>query len=505
MEPFSVLHISDLHRSPYDPISNEELVSALVSDRDRYVREDPAVPVPEAIVVSGDIVHGVKLGATGHEEALSEQYAAAEAFMDELVRRFLHGDRSRIVIVPGNHDVDWNTAFAAMTPVAEDDIPRDLEETLYREPSDYRWDWKTRTLYRISDRDVYERRLEAFWCFFARFYDGVPDLLKVEAGADANLFSLCEGRVGVAAFNSCHGNDCFDHRGVIRKEGVARSHLDLNDTGKIFDLRLAVWHHNIDGPPQRTDYMDAEIVQGMVGRGFRLGLYGHQHRTQVTPHHVYLPDRERMAVVSAGSLCAGARDLPTGTYRQYNVLEVPADFTRVRAHVREMAVANLFSRGHLAEFGGLGYADLGWDPPRNQVGGRVNTGLLRARATIRGGRGGAEGGRGRACGHASARARPPSRQLRAAVVLECGDRGRRLASDHRGDRPAVQHRGVGAACGGMHAREGLRSCRRLTGRTRRAAGAAGSYGSRVAPTDRGYTRNAMMTDPSEKIPFAIRD
>ena len=163
---------------------------------------------------------------------------------------------------------------------------------------------------------------------------------------------------------------------------MARSHLDLNDTGKIFDLRLAVWHHNIDGPPQRTDYMDAEIVQGMVGRGFRLGLYGHQHRTQVTPHHVYLPDRERMAVVSAGSLCAGARDLPTGTYRQYNVLEVPADFTRVRAHVREMAVANLFSRGHLAEFGGLGYADLGWDPPRNQVGGRVNTGLLRARATI---------------------------------------------------------------------------------------------------------------------------
>ena len=75
---------------------------------------------------------------------------------------------------------------------------------------------------------------------------------------------------------------------------------------------MAVWHHNIEGPPQRSDYMDVEIVRGMIGRGFRLGLYGHQHRAQATPHQVWLPDRERMAVVSAGSLCAGPRDLPTG-------------------------------------------------------------------------------------------------------------------------------------------------------------------------------------------------
>ena len=64
----------------------------------------------------------------------------------------------------------------------------------------------------------------------------------------------------------------------------------------------------------------------MIGRGFRLGLYGHQHKAQVAPHQVWLPDQERMAVVSAGSLCAGASDLPTGTFRQYNVLEIAEDF-----------------------------------------------------------------------------------------------------------------------------------------------------------------------------------
>ena len=382
MMPFSVLHISDLHRSPQDPISNEELISALVSDRDRYTREDPAIPAPEAIVVSGDIIRGVGLGAAGYEAALASQYEVAAAFLDELVRRFLGGDRSRVVIVPGNHDVDWNTAFAAMTPVEEKDIPPNLEDALFRESSEFRWNWKTRTLYRITDPALYERRLAAFWQFFHSFYDGVPGLLKVQVGADANLFSLCDGRIGVAGFNSCHGNDCFERRGMVRKEAVARSHLELSDTGALFDLRMGVWHHSIDGPPHRTDYMDVDVVRGMIGRGFRVGLYGHQHRTQVAPHQVWLPDRERMAVVSAGSLCAGPRDLPTGTYRQYNILEIAPDFLSVRVHVREMSVANLFSRGTFPEFGGASVAELDWEPLRNPVGGRVNIGLRRRRAAI---------------------------------------------------------------------------------------------------------------------------
>jgi len=269
-----------------------------------------------------------------------------------------------------------------MTPVAERDIPPDLEGELFRESSEFRWDWTTRTLYRITNRELYERRLEAFWRFFNGFYDGVAGLIKVEGVPDTNLFSLCDGRIGVAGFNSCHGNDCFERCGNIRKDAVARSHLKLRDTERIFDLLIAVWHHSVDGPPHRSDYMDVEIVRGMIGRGFRLGLYGHHHRTKVAPHQIWLPGRERMAVVSAGSLCAGGRDLPTGTYRQYNILEISDNFASVRAHVREMAVANLFSRGRFPEFGGASYAELDWDPPCDPVGGRVDTALRRTRSTI---------------------------------------------------------------------------------------------------------------------------
>src|SRR4051812_28241311 len=111
---YSILHISDLHRSKRDPISNDELISALVGDRDRYTQEDPKIPIPQAIVVSGDLIQGVTLDTVDYTEQIKMQYEVAEAFLDELAKRFVNGDRSKVIIIPGNHDVDWNTAFKAM-------------------------------------------------------------------------------------------------------------------------------------------------------------------------------------------------------------------------------------------------------------------------------------------------------------------------------------------------------------------------------------------------------
>ena len=382
MKPFSILHISDLHRSPNDPISNDELISALINDQAHYIHEDPPIAAPEAIVVCGDIVQGVPFPKNDFATEIENQYAVAEEFLVELVQRFLEGDRSRLIMVPGNHDVDWNTAFSALEPVEDMEIFSDLRTELYAEDSKLRWDWKTCTLYRIVDPELYEKRLDAFWTFFERFYGGVPGLLAAQNPTDVRLFSLCDDRIGVAAYSSCHGNDCFALHGMIRRESIARSDLDLNDSGKIYDLRVAVWHHSIEGSPYRTDYMDVDVVRGMIGRGFRLGLHGHQHKVQAAAQEIHLPDRERMAVVSAGSLCAGASDLPVGTHRQYNILEIAEDFSSVRTHVRAMTVANLFSPGRLVDFGGASYADLEWDRPRNAVGQMINTQAVRKRALI---------------------------------------------------------------------------------------------------------------------------
>jgi len=379
---FSILHISDLHRSSRDPITNAELISALVADRERYLNEDPPIRAPDAIVVSGDLIQGVGLGAPNYEAELAEQYAVAEAFLGELADRFLSGNRGAVIVVPGNHDVDWNTAKSAMTLVAAADVPPNLAAALFSDRGEYRWNWKTRELFRITDAQAYARRLNAFGTFFERFYHGVPELLRVQRDADANLFALNNGTIGVAAFNSCHGNDCFAFHGYIPREVIARTHLDLNTETLSFDLLIAVWHHSMEGPPYRTDYMDIDIVRGMIGRGFRLGLYGHQHHAQVAPHEIYLPDRERMGVVSAGSLCAGASELPIGVYRQYNIIEVADDFGKATVHVRHMAAANLFGRATLDIFGGRSFATLNWGPRRDDLGRPINAGANRIRAAV---------------------------------------------------------------------------------------------------------------------------
>lgn len=368
---FSILHISDLHRSPTDNITNAELISALVSDRQRYICESPPIKAPDAIVISGDIIQGVPLGALDAPARLAEQYATALDFIVKLTERFVAGDRSKVVIVPGNHDIDWVTSRAAMVAVPTGEIPTNLAAELYRTDTPYRWDWKTRELFKIADVATYDKRTEAYWCFFEQFYKGVPSLLRVTPGKAGNLYSLCNGRIGLAAFNSCHGNDCFAFHGLIPPEVIAQAHLDLTDAGG-FELLIAVWHHNVEGPPYRTDYMDVDIVRGMIGRGFRLGLYGHQHRSEAAPVQIHLSGRETMAAVSAGSLCAGIRELPSGVHRGCNIIEIHDDMKKARVHVREMSVANLFCASRHARYGGNSWIDLEWDPPADLVGRTVD-------------------------------------------------------------------------------------------------------------------------------------
>lgn len=57
----------------------------------------------EFIVVCGDLAEGAN--GEDAEEKIVKQYQEVESFLDKLVRHFLNGDKSRIIIVPGNHDL----------------------------------------------------------------------------------------------------------------------------------------------------------------------------------------------------------------------------------------------------------------------------------------------------------------------------------------------------------------------------------------------------------------
>lgn len=354
---YTLLHISDLHRSDADPIGNAELISALLADRARIAGEDPPVGAPDAIVLTGDLIHGARLGVPDHEVALDEQYAVARDLLTMLAERFLGGDRSRLVILPGNHDIDWNLARAAMEPVPDDEIPEHFSALSCGPTSDLRWCWAERRVYRIVDRPLYEQRLARLDALVADIYADVDILTRPLY----RIHRLAGDRIALVAFDSCLGNDCYALHGKIDDRAIADAYVDLCDLAP--ELCVAAWHHSIEGEPADTAYMSPSTVEDLIGKGFRLGLHGHQHRAAAANRYVHLPNREEIAVISAGSLCAAGPGLPTGVARQYNLIEIADDLCSARVHVREMAIANNFAPANRTEFGLASYLELDWQLP----------------------------------------------------------------------------------------------------------------------------------------------
>jgi 3',5'-cyclic AMP phosphodiesterase CpdA len=90
--PLKWLHISDFHFKGGDPYDRDVVLGALVRSvgkyRGRGVRAD-------LIFATGDVAHSGK----------PNEYEAATAFFDALLDA-AQVEKSRLFIVPGNHDVD---------------------------------------------------------------------------------------------------------------------------------------------------------------------------------------------------------------------------------------------------------------------------------------------------------------------------------------------------------------------------------------------------------------
>ncbi len=381
MRLFTILHISDLHRSREEPVDNDSLIAALLGDGDRYLGEMPPVPRPGAIVVSGDLVQGVPIGANGWQDSMRDQYRVVAAFLEQLAIRFLEGDRSKLIIVPGNHDVCWNTSFAAMERVPEDQWPTDVRRALVEPDSNYRWSWRERALYRVHDHNAYAMRMGFYWDLVENFYEGVSLAAGIDRNRGYQLFELLDRSIIVAAFDSIHRNDCFSYSGAIPRGAIARCNLHLRDRPHRYGLRIAVWHHSFQGPPQREDYMEAGQVREMVGLGFQLGIHGHQHVAEATTQYIYLNETQSMGVASAGSLCAGARELPRGVNRQYNLIVIDDTLRSARVHVREMTDGEQFSGKRNGAFL-QGFSELTWQAATDVAGRPIDAAETNDRACV---------------------------------------------------------------------------------------------------------------------------
>lgn len=329
----TILQVSDLHRDPRNPIRNDALLTSLESDRDRYTKGDPRIPSPDILIVSGDVVQGAAPGTDHYEAVLAEQHGEALDFLGALTDRFLEGRRDRVVIVPGNHDVSACHATESFRRVdVEQGRNTDLVGELFRPESPVRWSWKDFSLFEIGDKQRYAERMAPFAAFYRAFYQGAREF-DLDPAKQFAIFDFPQFDLTVAGLSSCHTNDIFNKQGAVHPACIASVGEALRQPRYNGRLRIAVWHHNTEGLPMQTDYMDPGVLQNLIDCGFGIGFHGHQHRPQFLDTRFRYGGKSKITVISAGTLCGSA------SYRHgraYNLVELNVAARSGRLHVREM-------------------------------------------------------------------------------------------------------------------------------------------------------------------------
>jgi hypothetical protein len=336
---FSILHISDLHRDLSDEINNKWLLDSLETDFHQFGSQSPTIQQPSLCIVSGDLIYGASASAPNVEEELKRQYGQAEEFLVGLAERFFGGDREKVVIIPGNHDVSYSEVMGSTSKI---DIPVDpqaragLVKELLSPNSHLRWSWKELCFYKITDDSRYLNRLRYFADTYQRFYQG-RRTYSVEPEKQFDVFDFPEQSFCVAALNSCFNNDPLRRSGAFNPVALTEACRILRHPRRAGWLVAATWHHNIGGGPNADDYLDPQFIQILIDAGVSLGFHGHQHQPECFDERYRIGPRPRkMTVISASTLCAEPKNLKPGVPRSYNIVEVEAVTSMGRVHQRQM-------------------------------------------------------------------------------------------------------------------------------------------------------------------------
>lgn len=321
---FSIIQISDLHKD--SDFNYNQLIDSLKSDTANYV--NLGIYHVRYIVVCGDLIQGTRNTdiAKGNQD-IQRQYEEVSVFLHNLVDVFLNGDISRLIIVPGNHDVNRAVSSNSMKRIEaseQEKVQKSYWER-YGKKQIYRFDWKTLSFMQIIDEKFYSSRFDSFVTFYNRFYSSIGRTFPVSPEEDASLIAFSNDKIAFACFNSCCQLDHLNAMGTINENAFHCIYGDLSSCYSNGYLMFGVWHHHIYGVPHRCDFMDMKITKSMACNHILVGLFGHQHRSEVVEELNDLAEdieRDKMHLISSGTLFGSRKEMLPGVKRQYNLINV---------------------------------------------------------------------------------------------------------------------------------------------------------------------------------------
>lgn len=306
-----ILHLSDIHfgeqhayKHPLAKnslIGKETLVDELIEDIRSWKRE--LLNEIGLIFITGDLTW----------KASPHEFSNAEEFIEQLSKK-LGLSRHHIVIVPGNHDIEWINTAGTIDPNAE-------------------------LNYRNFYRNIYN----------VTPLDSLLKIIRFNFPGDVK-FNLC-----VIGLNSCRlesqENAGYGYIGRAQLKLIEEYFANNSD----IDYVIALVHHHLlpvnyieDYDPQLKKVsmlLDAEsTMQTLISCGVKTILHGHQHQPyysvieRVVPGYIRRGEkcclRGKINVVGAGSLGVKQSHINTIGRNSYNVLTVNPDSRALEVETR---------------------------------------------------------------------------------------------------------------------------------------------------------------------------
>jgi UDP-2,3-diacylglucosamine pyrophosphatase LpxH len=284
-----LLHLSDIHlgTSPQAKRYRSQLESDL--------KNELKVNRLHYLIISGDIAN----------RSTKEEYDAAFEFVDGLVKRF-GLDSSRVVIVPGNHDLNWDLSKQAYQFTYQADLPNPLPEGEYIPAGD------AGAL--VRDENLYGDRFNYFSeYFYKKAYLGTE--YPKDYSQQSIIHECPEDKILFLALNSCWQLDHhYKSRASINSDAIANAIDKILEKDYRDWLKIAVWHHPIAG----QEAMNNNFLQQLAVNGFQICMHGHIHEA-IEDFYKYDQDR-KLHIIGAGTFGAPTHEQVTGIPLQYNLL-----------------------------------------------------------------------------------------------------------------------------------------------------------------------------------------
>ncbi|NEO47489.1 MAG: hypothetical protein F6K55_26550 [Moorea sp. SIO4A3] len=307
-----ILHLSDLHITTPEQAT---LWSNQLADDLSY---ELKIPHLDALILSGDIAN----------YSTAEEYDAAEQFLDNL-RKDFPLDPEKIVLVPGNHDLNWTLAEEAY------DL-HDREK--YQGKLKQGHQIKREELIPLRDKAKCQQR----FAHFSQFYETIKDQpYPLEYDQQAIIDHLPKQNLLILGLNSAWELDKYlrapasIHRIALTN---ALNQIRRNPDYLNCPLKIAVWHHplNSDGSDRITDQ---GFIQRLAVAGFRFFLHGHIHKAETNLFRYDLsPSGRKLDGICAGTFGAPTFELRSGYPWQYNLLKI--NDKRLTVHTRRREEPN---------------------------------------------------------------------------------------------------------------------------------------------------------------------